>query len=74
MTGNLVVNGILAAILYASFLWTPWTTVAISAAASLMFGYVFIVDKSDADKLSLLFGSGISAIALVASVAALVSR
>ena len=81
MVGNLVVNAILAAVLYGLFLWTPWASLAVSLLSTLAFGYIFIFDKSHVDniakempdQLSLLLGAGISCLGVVVSVVALMS-
>ena len=78
MVGNLVVNAILAAVLYGVYLWTPWASLVLAALSLLAFGYAFLFDKehTDAmtqaagDRLSVLLGALISLIGVIASIVA----
>ena len=42
----LVVHGIIVAIWYASFLWTPWATFVLSSVALTLTGYAVLFDRS----------------------------
>ena len=42
----LVVHGIIVAIWYASFLWTPWATFVLSSVALTLTGYAILFDRS----------------------------
>lgn len=76
MVGNIVVNAILAAILFAAYSWTPWASLVLASLSSLAFSHIFIFDrafieeiaKQGIDRLSLLIGAGISYIAVIISI------
>ena len=82
MGGNLIINGILVAILYVAYSWTPWASLAIASIASFLFSYVFLFDKeyldeiakSESDKFSLILGAGISYLGVIISIVMLMSR
>jgi len=79
MIGNIVVNAILAAILFAAYSWTPWASLVLATLSALAFSHIFIFDrafleeiaKQGIDRLSLLIGAGISYIGVIVSVVAL---
>lgn len=79
MVGNIVVNAILAAVLFGAYSWTPWASLVLASLSSLAFSHILIFDrafleeisKEGIDKLSLLIGAGISYVGVVASIIAL---
>jgi hypothetical protein len=81
MVGNVVVNAILAGILFAAYSWTPWASLTLAALSALAFSHIFIFDrafleeiaKQGIDRLSLLIGAGISYIGVLVSIVALVA-
>lgn len=79
MVGNIVVNAILAAILFAAYSWTPWASLVLAILSALAFSHIFIFDqafleeiaKQGIDRLSLLIGAGISYVGVIVSIVAL---
>ena len=79
MVGNIVVNAILAAILFAAYSWTPWASLALATLSALAFSHIFIFDrafleeiaKQGIDRLSLLIGAGISYVGVIVSIVSL---
>lgn len=80
MAGNIVVNTILAGILYGLYLWTPWASLVIAAFSSFAFGFIFVFDKDFlneiapdlSSKFSLMIGAGMSLCGVVISLISLV--
>ena len=80
MVGNLIVNGILAGILYGAFYWSPWASLVLASLSSVAFSYNFLFDREfleriaqqQSDQLSVILGAGISYVAVVVSVVVLV--
>ena len=74
--GNLIVNCIFAAILYGSYILTPWASLVIGLLSSSLIVYSFVFDREwvdrisedISDKLSLLCGATISILGIVMSV------
>lgn len=79
MVGNIIVNAILAGILYGAYSLTPWASLVLGGLSSIAFSYIFVFDKEwleeiaqqGVDKLSLLTGAGVSYLAVIISVVAL---
>ncbi|AXS81594.1 hypothetical protein [Marinobacter sp. Arc7-DN-1] len=79
MIGNIVVNAILVAILFAAYSWTPWASLVLATLSALAFSHIFIFDrafleeiaKQGIDRLSLLIGAGLSYVGVIVSVVAL---
>ena len=46
MVGNIVVNAILAAILFAAYSWTPWASLVLATLSALAFSHIFIFDRA----------------------------
>ncbi len=81
MVGNIIVNAILAAVLFAAYSWTPWASLVLASLSSLAFSHILIFDrafleeiaKQGIDRLSLLIGAGISYIGVIVSIVVLVA-
>ncbi|HET8801761.1 MAG TPA: hypothetical protein VFN01_11320 [Marinobacter sp.] len=79
MIGNIIVNAVLAGILFAAYSWTPWASLVLASLSALAFSHIFIFDrafleeiaKQGVDKLSLLIGAGVSYVGVIVSIVAL---
>tara|TARA_B100000315_G_scaffold235518_1_gene250515 strand:- start:1458 stop:1703 length:246 start_codon:yes stop_codon:yes gene_type:complete len=79
MVTVITVNGILAAILYGGYLWTPWAGLILSTLSALVFGFGFLNSLGYGDGLeekldqwwAVIIGCGISLLAMILSVVAL---
>ena len=79
MIGNLIVNVILAGVLFATYMWTPWSSLVLASLSSIAFSYSLFFDKEYvdeispalSDKISVILGAGISYLGIVVSTVAL---